>query len=61
MGCGCNDKDCDNEELSMEEIVYSNDALLNTVVEMLIEKKVISEKDLLKKLEELEDEEDEEE
>ncbi|MBT3721244.1 hypothetical protein HN789_07275 [archaeon] len=55
--CECKDKDCDCEDLSMEEIVYSNDALLNTLVEMLIDKKVISEKDLLKKLEDLEKEE----
>lgn len=55
--CDCNDKDCDCDEMSMEDIVYSNDALLNTLVEMLIDKKVISEKDLLKKLEELQEEE----
>jgi hypothetical protein len=55
--CDCDDKDCECEDLSMEEIVYSNDALLNTLVEMLIEKKVISEKDLLKRLEELPEEE----
>ncbi|MGM5483067.1 MAG: hypothetical protein ACQESF_06385 [Nanobdellota archaeon] len=41
------------EEMSMEEVVEENNVLLNTLIDHLIEKNVISEDEFLKKLNEI--------
>jgi len=41
-----------DEEMSMEEVVETNDIVLNTLIDLLIEKKVITEAELQKKLNE---------
>lgn len=61
-GCGCED---DDMEMSTEEIVEENNVVLNTLIDLLIEKGIISEDELLEKLNaadaELDSEDDEEE
>ena len=42
-----------DEEIKIEEIVDENDLLLNALIELLIAKKIISEEELQKKMEEL--------
>jgi hypothetical protein len=66
--CCCNAEDScdlDDEEMELEEIVSENNVILNSLIDLLIEKKVISEEDLQKKIDEidaeLEEESDEEE
>lgn len=51
-----------DEELSMEDVVEENDVVLNALVDVLIQKGVVSEEELQRKMEELdgEDEDDEE-
>jgi hypothetical protein len=49
-GCGCGHG---KEDISLEGIVYNNNFVLNTLIELLIEKKVITEEDLMNKLEQI--------
>jgi hypothetical protein len=56
MGEGCG-HGCDcSKEITTEDIVQNNNVILNTLIDLLIEKGVISEADLRKKLSELETE-----
>ncbi|NTV23045.1 MAG: hypothetical protein HGA85_01555 [Nanoarchaeota archaeon] len=54
-GCGCNDCGC-SEELTTEELVENNNIILNTLIDLLVEKKVISEEELRAKLAKVEEE-----
>jgi hypothetical protein len=60
MDCEC-DCGCE-EEMPIEDVVRENNIVLNTLIDYLIEKKIISEKDFLAKLnaaeEELEEDKD---
>jgi hypothetical protein len=42
--CGC------EEEMPIEDVVRENNVILNTLIDHLIEKKIISEKEFLSKL-----------
>jgi hypothetical protein len=52
-GCNCNHNE---EEIPVEDIVAENNILLNAVIDILIEKKIISEDDLRNKIAEMEEE-----
>lgn len=56
-GCGGHDKkddcECSNEEVRLEDVVRNNNVVINCLLGILIDKKVISEEDLQKKLAEL--------
>ncbi|MFP4424760.1 MAG: hypothetical protein ACLFP2_06060 [Candidatus Woesearchaeota archaeon] len=41
-----------HEEISPEEMIEENNAILNAVIDLLVEKEIISEEELQKKLEE---------
>ena len=41
------------EELTIEDVVEENDIILDALIELLIEKKIITEQDLNKKIESL--------
>ena len=45
------------EDIKIEDIIDENDLLLNALVEILINKKIISEDELQKKMEELDSDE----
>ena len=45
------------EDIKIEDIIDENDLLLNALVEILISKKIISEDELQKKMEELDSDE----
>lgn len=47
-----NDEQNNDDEMSMEELVETNDIVLNTLIDLLVEKKIISEEELQKKLNE---------
>ena len=47
-GCGC--KSSHSHEISIEQVVSANNALVNILIDLLIEKNVISEEELRKKL-----------
>ena len=62
--CGCDPCECKCEECgkepceceeSFEEVVENNDLVLNSLVELLIQKGVISEKELDDKMDEIEE------
>ena len=61
-GCGhghdvceeCGKEQCECEEMELQETVDQNDLILNAVVELLIEKGVITQEEFDKKTEELE-------
>lgn len=63
--CECGDFkencDCDEEELSMEDIAESNHVVLNALIDLLVEKKIISEEELDKKIEEFSEEDSDDE
>ncbi|MFO7710838.1 MAG: hypothetical protein R6V53_03680 [Candidatus Woesearchaeota archaeon] len=42
----------EQEEISPEEMIEENNAILNAVIDLLVEKEIISEEELQKKLEE---------
>lgn len=50
----------EDDDLSMEDIVENNDAVLHTLIDLLVQKGVISEEELTSKLDELADEDDDE-
>ena len=45
--CKCNNTD---EEMTTEDLIEENNFVLNNLVDLLIEKKIISEKEFIKKL-----------
>ena len=51
--CGCNPCKCD--DMDTDEIVEHNDLLLNALIELLIDKGVITEDEFSKKVDELEE------
>ena len=53
MGEDC----CNHDHDEIDEIVYNNDVLINTLISLLIEKKVISEKEFRDALDEVSEEE----
>jgi hypothetical protein len=58
------DMDCDcgcEEEMPIEDVVRENNVILNTLIDHLIEKKIISEKEFLAKLNSAEEKLDEDE
>ncbi len=46
----CGQEDCTCEEMSTEDLAETNHVLVNALIDMLIEKKVISEEEFNKKL-----------
>jgi hypothetical protein len=46
--CSC----CSQDEMQMEEVVSGNAFVLNSLIDLLIDKKIISEEEFTKKLEE---------
>ena len=48
---GSENQGSENEEVSMEELVEGNNYVLNSLVDLLVEKNIISEDELQKKLE----------
>ncbi|MFW6311128.1 MAG: hypothetical protein ACOC1K_02715 [Nanoarchaeota archaeon] len=59
--CGCKHEDCNcsEEEMSVEDMVGSNNLVLNAVIDLLIEKNIISEEDLKNKIDSMVKEETE--
>jgi hypothetical protein len=53
--CECGDENCDCGAMAMspEQIIQNNNIMVNVLMELLLEKKVISEEDLKKKFDEL--------
>jgi len=51
----------EEDDMTMEDLVENNDAVLHTLIDLLISKGVISEEELTKKLDELSDDDDEDE
>jgi hypothetical protein len=54
--CGCEDPGCecgDGVAMSLEQVVQNNNLMVNVLTEILLEKKVIDEKDIKKKIEEI--------
>jgi hypothetical protein len=49
-----------DEECTMEDIIEENDIVLNALIELLIEKKIISEEELQQKIDQMEKEMDDE-
>lgn len=48
-----NDKEHDhNEEMSMEDLVDNNNVLLNTLINLLVKKKIITEEEFTKEINE---------
>ena len=56
--CECDCEDKENENLSMDEVVYNNNLLVNALVDLLIEKKIISEEEFEAKLDEMDSEDE---
>ncbi|MFP4403801.1 MAG: hypothetical protein ACOC3X_02770 [Nanoarchaeota archaeon] len=57
--CCSNTDDCcdvEDQEMQMEEIISENNVVLNSLIDLLIEKKIISEEDLQKKIDEMDSE-----
>lgn len=52
--------DMDDDDMDMEDLIENNDAVLHSLIDLLIQKGVISEEELTKKLDELADEDDDE-
>lgn len=50
-GCGCEDMD---QEMTVDEMVQENNIVLNTLIDFLVEKKIIDEDEFIKKLNECE-------
>ncbi len=50
MGEGCGDNCNCSRDITVEEIVQNNNIVLNTLIDLLIQKGVISEEDLRKRL-----------
>lgn len=56
--CGCGCEGNGEEEISIEEMLEDNNIVLNTLIDLLIEKKVISEEEFMNKLNTMEQEAD---
>jgi len=50
------DEEHDEDMISLDEVVYNNDILLDSVIHMLIEKKVFTEKELMDRIKQIEEE-----
>ncbi len=53
-GCCCGKEQEDNEEISMEDLVEENNFVMNCLIDLLIEKNVITDEELEKKMKEVE-------
>jgi hypothetical protein len=52
--CGCEDIcDCGDISMGLEDVVQNNNLMLTVLTEILLEKKIIKENDLKKKLEQI--------
>ncbi len=47
-GCDCGDH---GKTITLEEVAYQNNFLLNALIQLLVDKKVLSEEELTKKIE----------
>lgn len=56
--CGCGCEEMSEEEMSVEEMLEDNNIVLNTLIDLLIEKKIISEEEFMTKLNSMENEAD---